>query len=97
MTSRTTLTCTRCEASAEVPEDGDCAPLWDEGWRWIGTWELFSCPDCPPVVTVTTDGRHQLGPGAAASASSQSDGSVVAALPICASGLLSPAESSSST
>jgi len=64
MTARTTITCTRCSATAVVPDDGDFSPLWDAGWRWIGSWDLFSCPPCPPVVVVAADGRHQRGPGA---------------------------------
>lgn len=68
MPARTTVTCSRCSATTNVPEDGDYSPLWDAGWRWIGSWDLFSCPDCPPVIVVTEDGRHQLGPGADAHA-----------------------------
>jgi hypothetical protein len=63
-TRSTFLTCTNCQATAELPEDRNHSGLWDAGWRWIGTWELFSCPGCPPVIVVTEDGRHQLGPGA---------------------------------
>ncbi|MEU6979633.1 hypothetical protein [Streptomyces sp. NPDC046371] len=61
---RTTVTCTRCGAVAPVPPDGDFSPLWDAGWRWIGSWELFSCPADPPVIVVDEKGRHLLGPGA---------------------------------
>lgn len=61
MPARTTITCTSCSATAPVPEDGDFSPLWQAGWRWLGSWELFSCPPCPPVV-VERDGLHVKGP-----------------------------------
>lgn len=59
-------TCTRCGATADVSDDRDHRPLWTRGWRWIGTQALFSRPPCQPVIVVTEDGRHQRGPGAAA-------------------------------
>ncbi|MFD3516248.1 hypothetical protein [Streptomyces sp. NPDC058657] len=59
------VTCTRCAASAPLPEDRHHSALWDGGWRWIGP-DLMSCPDCPPVIAVAEDGRHLRGPGAAA-------------------------------
>lgn len=68
MTVRTTITCTLCSAIADVPDDGVYAPLWDAGWRWIGTQELFSCPPCPPMIVVAADGAHQRGPGVEAAA-----------------------------
>ncbi|MCA1223566.1 hypothetical protein [Streptomyces sp. 8L] len=55
---RATITCTTCKTAAAVPEDGDHSPLWDAGWRWIGTEKLFSCPDCPPLLLVDDQGRH---------------------------------------
>lgn len=58
------VTCTQCAVVAEVAAYADYAALWDCGWRWIGTQELFSCPACPPVIVVDQDGRHRRGPGA---------------------------------
>ncbi|KFG02758.1 hypothetical protein [Streptomyces scabiei] len=63
MPKRTTISCSNCAVTADVPVDGDYRPLWEAGWRWIGSWELFSCPPCPPVVVVDQEGRHQRGPG----------------------------------
>ncbi|WP_160159900.1 hypothetical protein [Streptomyces sp. SLBN-31] len=42
------------------------APLWDAGWRWLGTLGRYSCPDCPPVVLVV-NGVHRA-PGRTESA-----------------------------
>jgi hypothetical protein len=64
MPKPTTVTCTRCAASAPIPEDRDHRPLWDAGWRWIGSQDLYSCPACPPVIVVDAEGRHLRGPGA---------------------------------
>ena len=58
-----TLTCTRCTATAALPEDRDHRGLWAAGWRWIGLG-VQSCPGCPPVVVVDEQGRHHRGPGA---------------------------------
>ena len=58
------LTCTTCGDTADLPEDRDHRQLWAAGWRWIGTLELYSCPDCPQVVVVDQEGRHHRGPGA---------------------------------
>jgi len=66
MPKRTTITCTSCGTTTDVPADGNHRPLWEQGWRWIGSQDLFSCPPCPPVIMVTADGRHQRGPGAGA-------------------------------
>jgi hypothetical protein len=63
MPKRTTIACTNCGATTDVPADGNHRPLWEQGWRWIGSQDLFSCPPCPPVIVVTKDGRHQRGPG----------------------------------
>jgi hypothetical protein len=60
----TAVTCTRCKATALLPDDRDHSGLWDVGWRWIGSWNLFSCPTCPPVIVVDEQGRHRRGPGA---------------------------------
>ena len=76
MPPRTSYTCTRCTATAAIPDDGNHAPLWDAGWRWLGPqWDgrkvgpdLVSCPNCPQVIVVTEDGRHVRGPGASAPA-----------------------------
>jgi endogenous inhibitor of DNA gyrase (YacG/DUF329 family) len=65
MSERTTISCTRCSAVAQVPDDGAFRPLWDAGWRWLGSLELFSCPPCPAVVEVDAEGRHRRGPGMA--------------------------------
>ncbi|WNZ14936.1 hypothetical protein [Streptomyces sp. 11x1] len=59
-----TLDCSTCDASAPRPPVAQWAPLWDAGWRWLGTWNLYSCPDCPQVIVVDEQGRHKLGPGA---------------------------------
>lgn len=58
------LTCTTCGSSVPEQAPGQYRPLWDKGWRWLGSLKLFSCPDCPPVVVVDQQGRHKLGPGA---------------------------------
>lgn len=58
--------CTACEASVAKPADCQWRPLWEAGWRWLGTMNLYSCPECPPVVLVDEQGRHKLGPGAVA-------------------------------
>jgi hypothetical protein len=52
-----TLVCTARGAIVSRPAPCRFAPLWDAGWRWIGTQGLYSCPDCPPVLIVR-DGRH---------------------------------------
>ncbi|MFI0966996.1 hypothetical protein ACH4S8_37280 [Streptomyces sp. NPDC021080] len=52
-----------CETAAQRPADGQWAYLWERGWRWLGTQNVVSCPDCPPVVITGTDGSHRLGPG----------------------------------
>ncbi|QKV98211.1 hypothetical protein HUT19_41555 (plasmid) [Streptomyces sp. NA02950] len=57
------LKCGACGASTAKPAPAQYRPLWEAGWRWIGTLNLFSCPDCPPVV-IDERGRHRLGPGA---------------------------------
>jgi hypothetical protein len=60
-----TIACARpgCEATSPRPAPCQWAPLWAQGWRWIGSLALFSCPACPPVV-LDENGRHRLGPGA---------------------------------
>jgi len=65
MPEHATVECTRCHTTAEVPPDGNHAPLWDAGWRWMGSQKLYSCPTCPPVITVAPDGRHRREPGEA--------------------------------
>ncbi|WP_329204005.1 hypothetical protein [Streptomyces sp. NBC_01435] len=62
MPKPTAVTCTRCRASAPIPEDRDYRPLWEAGWRWIGSQNLFSCPPCPPVIVVDEQGRHRRRP-----------------------------------
>jgi predicted RNA-binding Zn-ribbon protein involved in translation (DUF1610 family) len=74
-TKRTILICTACGEVATIPKDRDHRPLWSKGWRWIGSQNLFSCPNCPPVVIVGADGKHYLpmaakGPDAEGTASS---------------------------
>jgi ribosomal protein S27AE len=54
------VTCTRCGTAAALPENRDHSGLWAGGWRWIGSLDLFSCPDCPPVVIVDEHGQHLL-------------------------------------
>lgn len=61
-----TLTCSACRTSVPKPPDAQWRPLWDAGWRWLGTWKQYSCPDCPPVLVLDEQGRHRLGPGARA-------------------------------
>ncbi|MFF9901290.1 hypothetical protein [Streptomyces longispororuber] len=56
-----TLKCSLCGTSAPKPAPGQWAPLWDRGWRWVGSCAA-SCPSCPPVV-VEEAGRHVRGPG----------------------------------
>ncbi|MGW7090046.1 hypothetical protein ACWGH2_42055 [Streptomyces sp. NPDC054871] len=58
-----TVSCTNCATSVPKPADAQWAPLWDKGWRWLGTLKLFSCPDCPPLLIVDEQGRHVRGPG----------------------------------
>jgi hypothetical protein len=53
------LICTNCAEVATLPKDRDHRRLWDKGWRWIGTHDLFSCPGCLPVVLVSEDGKHR--------------------------------------
>lgn len=60
------ITCTNCGTAAALPEDRDHSGLWDAGWRWIGSLDLFSCPGCPPAVLVDDQGRHSRGPAALA-------------------------------
>ncbi|MDJ0464962.1 hypothetical protein [Streptomyces sp. H27-C3] len=55
----TVVVCTRCAAEVPRPPDVQWRPLWDEGWRWIGSQNLFSCPACPPVILVDEQGRHR--------------------------------------
>lgn len=57
------VTCTTCSKSVPQPPDVQWAPLWDAGWRWIGSADLFSCPDCPALLMVDEQGRHVRGPG----------------------------------
>ncbi|EFL29446.1 hypothetical protein SSOG_09160 [Streptomyces himastatinicus ATCC 53653] len=56
------IVCTRCKWSALLPEDRDHSELWDAGWRWRGDPAerplrfaphafVYSCPDCPPVLS----------------------------------------------
>ncbi|MFE5847774.1 hypothetical protein ACFQ7N_39750 [Streptomyces niveus] len=59
----TTIACTRCKTIAELPENRDHSALWDAGWRWIGSANLFSCPGCPPLLIVDGQGQHVRGPG----------------------------------
>ncbi|WP_428957842.1 hypothetical protein [Streptomyces sp. cg35] len=58
------LSCTACGTTVpRPPHDGrSWAPLWDAGWRWLGSLRVFSCPACPPVVLVDADGRHRRAP-----------------------------------
>ena len=60
------LICTACGMSVPRPAPCQWTPMWEAGWRWIGTLDLYSCPECPPVVLVEEDGRHVRGPGAEA-------------------------------
>lgn len=55
--------CTACGTAVKRPGAGQWAALWQAGWRWLGTLGLYSCPDCPEVVSVIADGRHVAGPG----------------------------------
>lgn len=64
MPKATAVTCTLCARSALLPENRNHSGLWDEGWRWLGSANLFSCPDCPPMVEVDEQGYHRRGPGA---------------------------------
>lgn len=52
-----TLDCGTCGASVTRPAPARYAPLWEAGWRWLGSLSLVSCPECPPVV-IEKDGRH---------------------------------------
>ncbi|GAB2717663.1 hypothetical protein GCM10010442_43490 [Kitasatospora kifunensis] len=36
---------------------------WRDGWRWLGSLRLMSCPACPPLVIVGKSGEHLAGPG----------------------------------
>lgn len=54
----TILICTSCGEVTTIPKDRDYRPLWRQGWRWIGSQSLFSCPGCPPVLIVGADGKH---------------------------------------
>jgi hypothetical protein len=58
-----TVSCSACKTSVPKPA-AQWKPLWEAGWRWIGSWKLHSCPACPPVIVVDEQGRHRLGPGA---------------------------------
>jgi hypothetical protein len=62
----TTVICTLCAVAVPRPADAQWRPLWDAGWRWIGSQDLYSCPACPPVVEVDAEGQHHRGPGAGA-------------------------------
>ena len=44
------IACTTCGTTQPRPADGQWAPLWDAGWRWLGAQRLYSCPVCPPVT-----------------------------------------------
>ncbi|MEU3904144.1 hypothetical protein AB0F20_10030 [Streptomyces goshikiensis] len=57
-TAAATVTCGTCGLSVLKPPPARWAPLWDAGWRWLGTRGLFSCPGCPPVLVVDPEGRH---------------------------------------
>jgi len=46
-----------CETAVPRPPDVQWEPLWDAGWRWLGTLGLYSCPDCPPVVAADEQDR----------------------------------------
>ncbi|MEU3704675.1 hypothetical protein AB0E82_20600 [Streptomyces anulatus] len=59
----TVVTCTLCGTTVPRPADVQWRPLWDEGWRWLGSQDLYSCPACPPVLVVDEQGRHVAGPG----------------------------------
>ncbi|NUR01393.1 MAG: hypothetical protein HOY79_34160 [Streptomyces sp.] len=52
-----TMVCGTCGAQVPRPAPGRFRPLWEAGWRWLGSLGLYSCPECPPVV-VEQDGRH---------------------------------------
>ncbi|MEV7681502.1 hypothetical protein AB0O64_23555 [Streptomyces sp. NPDC088341] len=54
-----TVTCTACGTQVPRPADVQWRPLWDAGWRWVGSQDLYSCPDCPPVIVVDDQGRHR--------------------------------------
>lgn len=62
------LTCTLCGTSVDRPAAGQWAGRWEEGWRWIGSQNLYSCPTCPPMILVADDGTHHTGPGVEAAA-----------------------------
>ncbi|MGW2496218.1 hypothetical protein ACWCV2_17170 [Streptomyces pseudogriseolus] len=57
------LRCSLCGTAVPKPAPCQWAPRWDEGWRWVGSLGLFSCPDCPPILVVDEVGRHLRGPG----------------------------------
>lgn len=57
------LTCGACGAAVPRPAPGQFAPLWDQGWRWLGSLDLYSCPSCPPVVLDDEHGAHHAGAG----------------------------------
>ncbi|MFE9437034.1 hypothetical protein [Streptomyces sp. NPDC006640] len=58
------MKCEACKTTVPRPDDCQFAPLWDAGWRWLGSLGLYSCPACPPVVVVDEMGAHKVGPGA---------------------------------
>ncbi|GHC36843.1 hypothetical protein GCM10010308_64160 [Streptomyces vinaceusdrappus] len=58
MISEEKVACNACKTSVPKPPDAQWKPLWDARWRWVGAEDLHSCPACPPVISVTEDGRH---------------------------------------
>ncbi|MFE1206427.1 hypothetical protein ACFW5V_32590 [Streptomyces sp. NPDC058762] len=61
-TDTETLRCSLCGTTVPKPPPVQWSPLWAEGWRWIGSQNLYSCPACPPVIVVD-EARHVGGPG----------------------------------